>query len=141
METDLYQGSQGDTGFSHILKDPFHTEVITTSSLEKAIGRGVRVKKIMLSLFERSPWEGTEASYRMLKFNCVQKLLYFEVRGFGRISYKIVRKIWNLGYFTQNVSGIAIFVRFCWNLHHSILPYRQTIFSAEFLIFWKMAAL
>ena len=41
----------------------------------KAIG-GVRVKKIMLSLFERSPGGGTETFYGMSKFSRVQKLPY-----------------------------------------------------------------
>ena len=53
----------------------------------KAIG-GIRVKKIMLSLFGRSPWERPEAFYGMSKFCRLQKLLHFEVRDFGRISYK-----------------------------------------------------
>ena len=53
----------------------------------KAIG-GVRVKKSMLGSFERSPLGGTEAFYRMSKLICVQKLSHFEVRDFGRISYK-----------------------------------------------------
>ena len=106
----------------------------------KAIG-GVRVKKIMLSLFERSPWGGTEAFYGMSKFSRVQKLLHFEVRSFGRISYKKIGKIWNLEYFTQNVSGVAIFVQFCSNLHQSLLTYVLTIWTSEFLIFWKLTIL
>ena len=57
----------------------------------KAIG-GVRVKKIMLSLFERSLRGGTEAFYGMSKFSRVQKLLYFEVWDIGRISYKKYEK-------------------------------------------------
>ena len=52
------------------------------------MGSGVRIEKIMLSLFEISPQEGTETFYRMSKFSRVQKLFYFEVRSFGRISYK-----------------------------------------------------
>ena len=103
--------------------------------------RVVRVKRIMLSLFERSPRGGTEAFYGMSKFSRVQKLLHFEVRSFGRISYKKIRKIWNLEYFTQNVSGVAIFVQFCSNLHQSLLTYVLTIWTSEFLIFWKMADL
>ena len=52
-----------------------------------AIG-GTWVKKIMFTLFERSPRGGTETFYGMSKFSRVQKLLHFEVHSFGRISYK-----------------------------------------------------
>ena len=45
----------------------------------------------MLSLFERYQREGTEAFYRMQKFPRLQKLLHFEVRDFGRISFKKIR--------------------------------------------------
>ena len=106
-----------------------------------AIGEGVRVKKIMLSLFERYQREGTETFYRMQKFPRLQKLLHFKVRDFGRISFKKIRKIWKLGYFTQNVSVVTIFVQFCSNLHQSTLTYILTIWISEFLIFWKLTDL
>ena len=38
------------------------------------------------------------AFYRMSKLIFVQRLSHFEIRDFGRISYKRIRKIWNLGY-------------------------------------------
>ena len=55
--------------------------------------RGVQVKKSMLGLFERSPWEGTDACYRMSKLILVQKLPHFEVCNFGGNSYKKIGKI------------------------------------------------
>ena len=88
--------------------------------------RGVRVKKIMLILFERSQWEETEAFYRISKLICVQRLSHSELRDFSRISYKKIRKSWNLGYFMQNLSGVAILVQFCWNLQQITLSYRLT---------------
>ena len=96
---------------------------------------------VILSLFERSQWEETEAFYRMSKFNCVQKIFHFEFRKFGRISYRKIQKIWNLRYFTQNVSGVTSDVRFWWNLHQSVLTYRQTMCSVKVLIFWKLTDL
>ena len=63
---------------------------LSQSSLEAI--EGVRVKKIILSLFERSSLGGTETFYGMSKFSSVQKLLHFEVRDFGMISYKKIRK-------------------------------------------------
>ena len=101
------------------------------SEIFKAIGG--QGQKIMLSLFERSPRAWTEAFYGMSKFSRVQKLLHFEVRDFGRISYKKIWQIWNLKYFTQNVSGVAIFVRFCSNLHQSPLTYILTIWIFDIL--------
>ena len=65
----------------------------------------------MLGLFERSPLGGTEAFYRMSKLIFIQKLLQFEVRDFGRISYKKTDKIDILRYFTPNVSAPSIFVQ------------------------------
>ena len=47
----------------------------------------------------------TEAFYGMSKFSHVQKLLLFEVRDFGSISYEIIQNIWNLKYFTQTYQG------------------------------------
>ena len=91
----------------------------------KAIG-GVRVKKSMLGLFERSPWGGTEAFYGMSILIFVQKLSHFEVRDFGRISYKKMDKIDILRYFTPNVSAPSIFVQISWNLHQMTTPYRWT---------------
>ena len=42
----------------------------------------------MLSLSYRTPQGGTEAFYGIKIFDYVQKLSQFEVRNFGRISYK-----------------------------------------------------
>ena len=39
-------------------------------------------------LFERAPLGRKKAFYRMSKLIFVQKLFHFEVRNFGRISYK-----------------------------------------------------
>ena len=64
----------------------------------------------MLRLFERSPREETEPFYGMSKLIFVQKLSHFEVRGFGRISYKKTDKIEILRYFTPNVSAPSILV-------------------------------
>ena len=58
----------------------------------KAIGGG-QGQKIMLSLSYRTPQGGTEAFYGINIFDYVQKLSHFEVRDFGRISYKKIRKI------------------------------------------------
>ena len=76
----------------------------TQTLIINAIG-GVRVKKSMLALFERSPWGGEEAFYGMSKLIFVQKLSHFEVRDFGRISYKKTDKIDILRYFTPNLSS------------------------------------
>ena len=65
------------------------TGVISGGNL-KAIG-GVRVKKIMLILSYRTPQGRTEAFYRIKIFDYVQKLSQFEVRNFGRNSYKKMR--------------------------------------------------
>ena len=54
---------------------------------------------------------GTEAFYEMSKLIFVQKLLHFEVRDFGRISYKKPDKIAILRYFTPNVSAPSILVQ------------------------------
>ena len=59
----------------------------------------------MLGLFERSPSGGAETFNRMTKLICVQKLPHFEVRDFGRISYKKTDKIDILSYFTPNLSS------------------------------------
>ena len=88
----------------------FLKKVYVPFSLLKAI-EGVRVKKIMLSLFERSPLGGTDAFYRISKLICVQKLSHFEVGDFSRISYKKTDKIDILRYFTPNVSAPSIFVQ------------------------------
>ena len=77
----------------------------------------------------------------MSKLIFVKKLLHFEVRDFSRISYKKIQKSWNLEHFMQNLSGVAILVQFCWNLHQITLSYRLTICSAKFLIIWKLADL
>ena len=78
----------------------------------KAI-RGVQSKNLCQAYLKRSSWGGTEAFYGMSKFSRVQKLFHFEVCGFGRIPYKKIQKIWNLEYFTQNVSDA--------NLHQTLL--------------------
>ena len=72
---------------------------------------GVQVKKFMLGLFERSPCGGIEAFYGMSNLIFVQKLWHFEVRDFGRVSYKKTDKIDILRYFTPNVSAPSIFVQ------------------------------
>ena len=66
----------------------------------KAIG-GVRVKKSCWPHLKDLQRKGTDAFYWMSKFSHVQKLLHFEVRNFGRISYKKMRKIWIFGYFRK----------------------------------------
>ena len=75
-----------------------------------------RVKNPSWAHFERSPLGGTEAFYGMLKLNFVQKLSHFEVRDFGRISYRKTDKIDILRYFTPKVSAPSIFVQISWNL-------------------------
>ena len=79
----------------------------------------------MLGLFERSPRGGTKAFYRISKFICVQKLLHFEVRDFGRISYKKTVKIDVLRYITPNVSIPLNFVQMSWSLHQMTRPYKE----------------
>ena len=74
----------------------------------KAIGGGPD-QNFHFELFERAPLGGTKAFYRMSKLIFVQKLLHFEVRNFGRISYKKMEKSQILRYFTPNVSGPSIF--------------------------------
>ena len=49
-----------------------------------------------------------EAFYGMSKLIFVQKLSHFEVRDFGRISYKKMDKIEILRYFTPKVSAPLI---------------------------------
>ena len=67
-----------------------------------------------------------EAFYRMLKLIFVQKLLQFEFRDFGRVSFKKTDKIGILRYFTPNVSPPSIYVQITWNLHQISTSYRET---------------
>ena len=69
---------------------------------------GGQGKIIMLTLFERSLQQGTEAFYRMSNFNFVGKLLQFQFRKFDRISHKFPDKNQIIGYFMQNDSGPSI---------------------------------
>ena len=78
------------------------------SSTLKAIGGGPG-QNFHFELFERAPLGGTEAFYRMSRLIFVQNLLHFEVRNFGRNSYKKMEKSQILRYFTPNVSGPSIF--------------------------------
>jgi len=55
--------------------------------------RGGPGQNFHFKLFERSPLGGTKAFYRMSKLIFVQKLLHFEVRNFGKISYKKWKKV------------------------------------------------
>ena len=55
---------------------------------------GVRVKKLMLILSQRTSQGGSEDSFYGIKIlDFVQKLFHFEVRNFSRISYK---KMWKI---------------------------------------------
>ena len=74
----------------------------------KVIGGGLG-QHFHFELFERVPLGGTKAFHRMSKLIFVQKLLHFEVRDFGRISYKKMEKSQILRHFTPNVSGPSIF--------------------------------
>ena len=56
-------------------------------NLLKAIG-GVRVKKIMLSFFERSQYGGKDAFYGIKISYRVQKLSQFKARKFRSVSHK-----------------------------------------------------
>ena len=49
------------------------------------VGQG---QKFMLTLFERSTWEGTNTFYGESKLIFVQNLLQFEICDFSSISYK-----------------------------------------------------
>ena len=95
----------------------------------------------MLTLFERSLWGGTNAFYGMSKLIFVQKLSHFEVRDFGRISYKKTDKIDILRYFTPNVSAPSIFVQISWDLHQMTSSYWEIKLRRIFWKFWKLAIL
>ena len=102
----------------------------------KAIG-GVRVKKIMLSFFERSQYGGKDAFYGIKISYRVQKLSQFKVRKFRSVSYKKDEKNWNLGYFTQNVSTTAVQARSWWNLDQRLSTCAGAIPWMDFWKFWK----
>ena len=78
------------------------------NDLFKAIG-GVRVKKVMLSLFERTHQGEKDAFYRMKISFRVQKLSQFEDRKFRCISYKKDGKN-QFFYFTFFGTSFAMFV-------------------------------
>ena len=70
--------------------------------------RGVRGQKMMFGYYQRSL---ITAFYRMSKINFVQKLLQFQFRKFGGISYKFSDKNEILEYITQKDSRPTIFVQ------------------------------
>ena len=94
--------------------------------------KGVRVKKMMSSWFERSPYRGTDAFYLTSKFCRVQKLLHFEVQSFSRISFKKGHENWTLGCFTYFWTTFAFRVQCSWNLQHSFHANRQQIWRIFF---------
>ena len=71
----------------------------------QAIG-GVRVKIFILS-YLKELLGGTKAFYRMSKSIFVQKLLHFEVRNFGRISYKKMGKFGDEFAFSEKMSTLG----------------------------------
>ena len=61
--------------------------------------RGFRVKLSCWPYLKKLFYGGTEAFNRNKIFDSIRKLLHFENRNFGRISYKKMRKILIFGYF------------------------------------------
>ena len=65
---------------------------------------GVRVKTLVLRLFEKSQWQDTKAFYIASKFISVQELEHFQIWDFGSISSGKIDKIKILKYLTPNVN-------------------------------------
>ena len=78
-------------------------------------------------IYEGDRRSGSKTFYGMSELIFVQKLSHFEVRGFGRITYKERDKIDISRYFTPDVSAPSILVQISRNAHQMVTLIEEKI--------------
>ena len=95
---------------------------------------GVRTLWMAPKLILQNSLRGTEASYGSKIFDSIQKLSYFEIRNFGRISYKECST--NLNFRVLQIS-LSIFAPSSWIFYQFYITSRQKTFTESIMKFYE----